>query len=143
MAKNSAGLYKRAIAVMRGSTTLGVFTSLTENESYNIEYWPLELYKLTLAPPEAEFSRKVAFITGGAGGIGRACAEHFAEKGGHIVIADLNEDGAISFANELNDQYGPGTCLPIKMDVTNEEDVINAYKQSVLYFGGIDIVVNN
>src|SRR5699024_11077590 len=51
MADNSAGLYKRAISVMRGSTSLGAFTSLTENESYNVEYWPLELYKLTLAPP--------------------------------------------------------------------------------------------
>ena len=63
-------LYRRAIAVMKGATALGNFVSLNENESYNIEYWPLELYKLTLAPPEAEFSRQVAFVTGGAGGIG-------------------------------------------------------------------------
>ena len=50
------------------------FVSLSENESYNVEYWPLELYKLTLAPAEAEFSRKVAFVTGGAGGIGSVTA---------------------------------------------------------------------
>lgn len=66
----SGALYHRAIAVMKGASTLGSFVSLSENESYNVEYWPLELYKLTLAPAEAEFSRKVAFITGGAGGIG-------------------------------------------------------------------------
>ena len=53
---------------MKGATTLGRFVSLNENESYNVEYWPLELYKLSLAPAEAEFSRKVVFITGGAGG---------------------------------------------------------------------------
>jgi len=143
MAKNSAGLYKRAIAVMRGSTTLGVFTSLTENESYNIEYWPLELYKLTLAPPEAEFSRKVVFITGGAGGIGSACANHFAKQGAHIVIADLNDKGAKEVATKLNDKYGKYTCHSIKMDVTKEAEVKHAFEQAIMYFGGIDIIVNN
>lgn len=68
--KISGALYHRAIAVMRGATALGDFVSLSENESYNVEYWPLELYKLSLAPAEAEFSRKVAFITGGAGELG-------------------------------------------------------------------------
>lgn len=143
MAKNSADLYKRAIAVMRGSTTLGTFTSLTENDSYNIEYWPLELYKLTLAPQELEFSRKVAFITGGAGGIGSACADHLAKQGAHIVIADLNEEGARKVASTLNEKYGAYTCLPIKMDVTRESEVKEAYNKATLYFGGVDIVVNN
>lgn len=50
---------------MKGTEALGNFVSLNEEESYRIEYWPLELYKLTLAPPEAEFSRKTAFVTGG------------------------------------------------------------------------------
>lgn len=143
MAKVSSDLYERAVAVMRGSTTLGTFTSLNELESYQIEYWPLELYKLTLLPPEAELSRKVAFITGGAGGIGSACAHKFAEQGAHIVIADLNEEGAQKVAREINEKFGPYTCLPIKMDVTKELEVINAYKKAILYYGGIDIVVNN
>lgn len=64
MAKVSRDLYRRAIAVMKGTEVLGNFVSLNEEESYNVEYWPLELYKLTLAPPEAEFSRKIAFVTG-------------------------------------------------------------------------------
>ncbi|MEI3606466.1 bifunctional aldolase/short-chain dehydrogenase [Pseudogracilibacillus sp. SE30717A] len=143
MAVNSAGLYERAIAVMRGSTTLGTFTSLSENEAYNVEYWPLELYKLTLAPPEAEFSRKVALITGGAGGIGSACVERLAKEGAHVVIADLNEEGAKKVANSMNEKYGAYTCLPLKMDVTKEREVKEAYKQAILYFGGIDIIVNN
>lgn len=40
----SGALYHRAIAVMRGAAALGQFVSLSENESYNVEYWPLELY---------------------------------------------------------------------------------------------------
>ncbi|KRG13162.1 bifunctional rhamnulose-1-phosphate aldolase/short-chain dehydrogenase [Lederbergia galactosidilytica] len=143
MAKVSGALYKRAIAVMKGSTTLGEFVSLNENESYNIEYWPLELYKLSLAPPEAEFSRKVAFVTGGAGGIGTAVCRRFIEDGAHVVIADLNFEGAVELAKELNTQYGEGRALAIKMDVTSEEQVQSAFEKVALQYGGVDIIVNN
>lgn len=143
MAKVSGELYQRAIAVMKGSTTLGEFVSLNENESYNIEYWPLELYKLSLAPPEAEFSRKVAFVTGGAGGIGGAVCRRFMEDGAHVVIADLNVEGAKALAKELNGQYGEGRALAIMMDVTSEEQVQAAFEQVALQYGGVDIIVNN
>src|SRR5215204_2486287 len=55
----------RAINVMRGAHALGGYVSLTEEESYAVEYWPLELYKLTLAPPPDELAGRVAFVTGG------------------------------------------------------------------------------
>jgi len=143
MAKVSGALYHRAIAVMRGATTLGRFVSLSENESYNVEYWPLELYKLTLAPPEAEFSRKVAFITGGAGGIGSETARRLAEEGAHVVLADLNLEGARNVAAELNERYGEGRALAVRMDVTKEDEVKAAFEEAVLAYGGVDILVNN
>lgn len=143
MAKVSGNLYHRAIAVMRGATALGNFVSLSENESYNVEYWPLELYKLTLAPPEAEFSRKVAFITGGAGGIGSETARRLVREGAHVVLADLNLEGARKVADEINGNYGAGRALALKMDVTREEEVLDAFRQAALAYGGVDIVVNN
>lgn len=143
MAKVSGGLYHRAIAVMRGATALGQFVSLNENESYNIEYWPLELYKLTLAPPEAEFSRQVAFITGGAGAIGSAAARRLAAEGAHVVLADLNGDGAREAAEELNAKYGESRALAVQMDVTKEDQVQAAFRAAALYYGGVDILVNN
>ncbi|OBZ53986.1 hypothetical protein ABH62_30475, partial [Bacillus cereus] len=109
--KVSGALYHRAISVMKGSTTLGSFVSLNENESYNVEYWPLELYKLSLAPAEAEFSRKVAFITGGAGGIGSETGRCLASEGAHVVLADLNFEGAEKVAAEINDKYGEGRAI--------------------------------
>lgn len=139
----SGALYHRAIAVMKGSTALGKFVSLSENESYNVEYWPLELYKLTLAPVEAEFSRKVVFVTGGAGGIGSETSRHFAQEGAHVVLADLNLEGAERIAVEINEKYGAGRALSVKMDVTKEVEVQAAFDQTVLTFGGVDIVVNN
>lgn len=139
----SKSLYHRAISVMRGSTVLGNFVSLNEKESFLIEYWPLELYKLSLAPKEAEFSRHVAFITGAAGGIGTATSYRLVSEGAHVVLADINIEGAEELAQEINEMYGEIRALAVKLDVTKEEEVIEAMKQSVLTFGGIDIVVNN
>jgi rhamnulose-1-phosphate aldolase/alcohol dehydrogenase len=143
MSQLSGALYHRAISVMRGATSLGEFVSLSANESYNVEYWPLELYKLTLAPAEAEFSRKIAFVTGGAGGIGSVTTRTLVSQGAHVVIADLNLEGAEKVAQEINAQYGDNRVIAVKMDVTSEEAVIEAFKATALAFGGVDIVVNN
>lgn len=143
MANVSGALYHRAISVMKGSTALGKFVSLSENESYNVEYWPLELYKLSLAPAEAEFSRKVAFITGGAGGIGSATARRLVSEGAHVVLADLNLEGAEKVAAEINEQYKEQRAVAVQMDVTSEEQVKAAFAKAALTFGGVDSIVNN
>ncbi|MBU5346784.1 bifunctional aldolase/short-chain dehydrogenase [Paenibacillus lautus] len=143
MSQVSGALYHRAIAVMRGATALGDFVSLSENESYNVEYWPLELYKLSLAPAEAEFSRQIAFITGGAGGIGSATARRLVADGAHVVLADLNLEGAQQVAEEINAKYGENRAFAVKMDVTDEEAVKRAYRETSITYGGVDIIVNN
>jgi hypothetical protein len=71
-ARISRDLYHRAIEVMAGAGAVSEFVSLTESESFAVEYWPLELYKLSLAPPLGELQGRVALVTGAAGGIGRA-----------------------------------------------------------------------
>ncbi|HBY96329.1 MAG TPA: bifunctional rhamnulose-1-phosphate aldolase/short-chain dehydrogenase, partial [Chloroflexi bacterium] len=68
----SSQLYHRAISVMAGGQAVDRFTSLTFEEAYNVEYWPLELYKLSLKPPPRELAGRVVVVTGGASGIGRA-----------------------------------------------------------------------
>ncbi|ATH93149.1 short-chain dehydrogenase [Bacillus glycinifermentans] len=142
-AKVSRDLYRRAIAVMKGTEALGNFVSLNEEESYRIEYWPLELYKLTLAPPEAEFSRKTVFVTGGAGGIGSETCRRLASVGAHVIVADINIEGAEKTAQAINKQYGEGRAAAVKLDVTKEDEVQAAFRESALRYGGIDIVVNN
>ncbi|MGM9943369.1 MAG: SDR family oxidoreductase, partial [Lysinibacillus sp.] len=104
---------------------------------------PLELYKLTLAPPEKEFSRHIIFITGGAGAIGSTTAEQFVKEGAHVVLADINEEGAKKVADTLNETFGSQVASFIKMDVTKEDQVATAIAYTVLTYGGIDIVVNN
>ncbi|MDN4526651.1 bifunctional aldolase/short-chain dehydrogenase [Fictibacillus fluitans] len=139
----SGALYHRAIAVMKGTTALGNFVSLDEDESYNVEYWPLELYKLSLAPAEAEFSRKVAFVTGGAGGIGSETCRRLVSEGAHVVVADLNVEGAQQVADEINEAYGANRAMAVKMDVTQEDQVQASIDQTALFYGGVDIIVNN
>lgn len=143
MATVAAELYHRAIAVMRMASALDQFVSLSPKEAYDVEFWPLELYKLSLAPPERALSRKVALVTGGAGGIGRAVVRQLAGEGAHIVVADLNLDVAEQVVAELEAEFGPGRGLAVRMDVTREDSVAQAFADTVLAFGGLDILVSN
>ncbi len=128
----------RAINVMRGAHALGGYVSLTEEESYAVEYWPLELYKLAQAPPPRELAGRVAFVTGGAGGIGSAVARSLATEGACVVACDLDEEGAREVAQNLQQ---PG--IAARADVTDEGEVVSAYRRAILEFGGVDVVVSN
>jgi rhamnulose-1-phosphate aldolase/alcohol dehydrogenase len=138
LANLSRDLYHRAIAVIGGASALGGFVSLTEAESYAVEYWPLELYKLTLAPPPKDLAGRVAMVTGGAGGIGQAICKVLATEGACVVAADLDREGAAEVVSDLGD-----SGLGIAMDATDEEAVDATYKQTVLAYGGVDIVISN
>lgn len=143
MSRVSGDLYHRALSVMRGSDALGTFTSLNEQESYDVEYWPLELYKLSLQPPEAEFSRQVGLVTGGAGGIGSATCRSFLAQGMHVVIADINLEAAQHVADDVNREFGEGRAVALHMDVTSEQAVQHCFRDAILTYGGIDVLVNN
>ncbi|HEX6510337.1 MAG TPA: bifunctional aldolase/short-chain dehydrogenase [Chloroflexota bacterium] len=143
MADVSAQLYHRAIAVMRGAEACGGFISLSDAESYAVEYWPLEQYKLKMAPPEREFARHVVLVTGAAGGIGSATCRRVAQDGAHIVATDIDLAGAEQLATYLNQHFGAGHAIAVKMDVTNEGSVRAAFARASLAFGGVDMIVNN
>ncbi|MBI2247188.1 MAG: bifunctional rhamnulose-1-phosphate aldolase/short-chain dehydrogenase [Armatimonadetes bacterium] len=143
LAARAAGLYERAIAVMRGASALDEFVSLSPQEAYDVEYWPLELYKLTLAPPERELAGRVAFVTGAAGGIGHAIALRLAEEGAHVVLADIDLDGARGVEGELVQRFGDGRAFAVHCDVTDETSVVEAFRATVQTYGGMDILVSN
>ncbi len=142
-ARISAEIYQRAIALMRGAHALGGFVPLTPSEDYGVEYWPLERYKLTLAPPPRELAGRVALVTGGASGIGRAIALRFAQEGAHVVIADWNREGAQTVAQTIEEQFGAGRARAVCADVTREDEVTTAFQQTVLRYGGLDMLVSN
>jgi rhamnulose-1-phosphate aldolase/alcohol dehydrogenase len=137
-AKLSRDLYHRAIAVMRGASALGGFVSLDDAESFAIEFWPLELYKLSLAPPPRELQGVVALVTGGAGGIGSAAAHAFVDSGAVVVVADIDSKSAAEVVTEFGD-----AAVPVDVDVTDEASIVAAYRAATLAFGGVDVVVSN
>lgn len=131
----SRDLYHRAIEVIEGAEIMGGFESLTAEEAFGIEYWPLELYKLKQRPPERELAGYIAVITGGGGGIGRATAKQMAEQGAHVAVLDINFEKAQETANELRN------AIAIRCDATSEFDIESAFKAIVKTWGGLDILV--
>jgi NAD(P)-dependent dehydrogenase (short-subunit alcohol dehydrogenase family) len=85
----------------------------------------------------------VALVTGGDSGIGREIALRLADAGAHVIVADRNAAGAQDVADGLVKTYGEGRALPIAMDVTDESAVQRAFEETVLAYGGIDVIVSN
>ncbi len=88
---------------------------------------------------------KVAIVTGGACGLGRAVCEGLAEVGANVVVADINEEGAKEVAADLKDKFG-GNHIATATDVTSKESVDEMVQATLAAFGPpgrIDILVNN
>jgi rhamnulose-1-phosphate aldolase/alcohol dehydrogenase len=136
-------IYHHTIAVIGQATLFGRYVSLSPKDAFDVEYWPLELYKLTLAPPEKELARRIALVTGAASGIGRAVARRLGAEGAHVVVGDLDEAGARRTADEIVAAAGAGRALGLRMDVTSERSVRAAFEECVLAYGGLDVLVSN
>jgi 3-oxoacyl-[acyl-carrier protein] reductase len=85
---------------------------------------------------------KVAIITGGAEGIGKAFAQGFAREGAKVVIADINISAANSLVNVL-EREGAAGALAVQVDVSQRAEVDEMVKRTIDRFGKIDILVNN
>jgi rhamnulose-1-phosphate aldolase/alcohol dehydrogenase len=138
-----AEVERHAIAVMRGAEGLGGYRSLGHREMHDVETWPLELYRMSLAPKPRELEGRVALVTGAARGIGRATAIHLAASGCHVVVTDRERAGVEALARAIEAEQGPGRALALGLDVTDEAGVARAFEAAVLAYGGLDILVSN
>ncbi len=136
-------IYHHTIGVLGNAAAFGQYVSLSAKDAFDVEYWPLELYKLTLAPPEKELARRIALVTGGGSGIGRAVARRLAAEGAHVVVGDLDAATARRTADEIVAVVGAGRALGLEMDVTREASVRAAFEETVLAYGGLDILISN
>lgn len=135
-------LYTAGIEVIHNATALGQYASLTVDEAFAAEYWPLELYKLSLKPKGGELAGKIGLVTGGARGIGRAIARKLLAEGAHVVVTDRDVAQLEAACKELEQEF-PTRVAGVPMDVTRHDDVQRAFREAVLAFGGLDILVSN
>ena len=134
---------RHGTAVMRAAAGLGDYRSLTLQEAHDIEFWPLELYRMSLQPQEAELSRRVALVTGAMRGIGRAAALRLAAAGCHVAVTDRDGAGAEAVAEEIRARHGAEKAIGARLDVTDEASVAAGFEAAALAWGGVDVVVSN
>ncbi len=142
-ARISGEFYVNAINVMRGASTVSTYCGLPEQEAFDIEYWLLEEAKLARMPKPKSLAGRVAFVTGGAGGIGSATAERYLREGACVMLADIDAAALTQTHANLAAIFGADVVRTVVMDVTDEAAVIHAAAETSVEFGGYDILVSN
>ncbi len=139
-ARVAGEFYVNAINVMRGAEAVSSYSPIPESEKFRIEYWALEEAKLRRRPKPRPLATRVALVTGGGSGIGRATAQRLAAEGACVVVADRDGGAAQKAASEIG---SADVAVGVTSDVTDEASVIEAFRVAALAFGGVDLVVNN
>jgi rhamnulose-1-phosphate aldolase/alcohol dehydrogenase len=139
-ARVAGEFYVNAINVMRGAEAISTYAPIDESEKFRIEYWVLEEDKLRRMPKPKALAGRVAFVTGGGSGIGRAIAHRLAAEGACVVVADRDGVAAQTVAEEIG---AADVAVAVTADVTDPAAVAVALRHAALAFGGVDLVVNN
>jgi len=142
-ARIAAEFYVNAINVMRGAASVSRYVGLKEQEAFNIEYWLLEEAKLQRMPKPKTLAGRVALVTGGAGGIGQAIAARLMSEGACVVLADIDAQSLDAAVADFGKRFGKDAVAGVHVDVTSEPAVEAAFREAVLAYGGVDIVVAN
>jgi len=165
-ARIAGEFYTNAIHVMEGASALGSgttpavlpqagpaakteafsvfsnYVALPPSEAFRIEYWQLEEAKIRRQPPEKELSRQICLVVGGGNGVGRETALLAADRGAHVVVADKDVAAAQAVAAEAQKIGGKETAIAVAIDIRNRESVLQALRETVSTYGGLDIIVN-
>jgi NAD(P)-dependent dehydrogenase (short-subunit alcohol dehydrogenase family) len=136
-ARVAADLAESAVETITDAEAIGRYESISDEQMFDMEYWPLEQAKLG-EQKELPLAGQVAVITGAAGAIGAATAKAFAAAGAEVALLDLDETAAKTEAAAIG-----ADALAVKCDVTDPASVRAAFDKVAEAFGGVDIVVSN
>jgi len=135
------------IAVYAGA--FGGISPLPDDFSEFILNWEAEKYRSSTSASKAPVSAgsrllgRIAVVTGGAQGFGKGIVKVLASEGAYIGIADLNITGAAECAAEINEEYGSHIAVALAVDVSADESVKAMIQDTILAYGGLDILVSN
>lgn len=145
-ADTAAIVFEDAVKIAVYAGSFGGPLPLDDEMTDFIKNWEAESYrsKVSLTGGTAKrLSGKISIVTGSAQGFGLGIAEAMAAEGAYVVVADMNYDGAVATAERLSAEYGAGTAIPVRANVSDEQSVADMIEQTVLAYGGLDIFVNN
>src|SRR5689334_8390021 len=142
-ARIASEFYVNAINVMRGASGVSDYVGLPEQEAFDIEYWLLEEAKLQRMPKPKSLAGRIAYITGGAGGIGQAIAARLLGEGAAVVLADIDGGALQEAVSGFANRFGKDNVAGVQVDVTDEAAVERSFEEAMRRFGGLDILVSN
>lgn len=151
VANTAREVYLDAIKVMGGATRLGGgptgVSYLTDRQRLFIENWESEVYRKKVAAAGSaapgRLDGKVTVVTGAAQGFGLEIAQCLSAEGAHVVLTDINEQGAINAADDLCARYGVGRAIGLPINVTDGGSIAECVDQVVRTYGGFDVFVSN
>jgi rhamnulose-1-phosphate aldolase/alcohol dehydrogenase len=142
-ARVASEFYVNAINVMRGAESVSAYVPIAEREAFDIEYWRLEEAKLQRLPKPKRLEGRIAFVTGGPGGIGGATSRRLLGEGACVVITDIDPKALDEAVASLQQEYGRDRVRGYRCDVTDESCVRDSFAFTVREFGGLDVLVSN
>jgi Uncharacterized conserved protein len=145
-AETAAQVWLDVLKIKAYSQSFGGLKPMTQYFIDFIVNWEVESYrsKVSIAAAGSKrLSGKIAIVTGSAQGFGQGIAEDLIKEGAHVIIADMNGDGAAKTAADFNAAYGANSAYAITVNVSDEDSVKAMVETTVCEFGGLDIFVNN
>ncbi|NMO54977.1 bifunctional aldolase/short-chain dehydrogenase [Actinoplanes sp. TBRC 11911] len=139
-ARVAGEFYVNAINVMHGAESVSTYAPIDESEKFRIEYWALEEAKLQRMPKPKPLATRIAYVTGGGSGIGKAIAQRLAAEGACVIVADRDAENARNAAREIGNS---DVAIATTVDVTSADEIQKSIQEAVLAFGGIDLIINN
>ncbi|MGD2109179.1 MAG: bifunctional aldolase/short-chain dehydrogenase [Phycisphaerae bacterium] len=138
----TADIAEHTLTAKARASLIGTYESLPPKHLYDMEFRGIQRAKLETGT-RRPLDRQVVVISGGAGAIGAGVAEVCARAGAHVALTDIDEERLSRVVEHLDNEFGRGVVIGIRMDVTDETSVQDGFAEVVRTFGGLDVVVPN
>lgn len=137
-------IYRHTASCILAAERMSGYAALDEKDIFDVEYWVLEQAKLKIGGQRPPLAGKIALITGGFTGIGKAITKEFLASGAQVFVLDINTSARSEASEEFSRcRRGGANYCSIIADVSKRPEVKKAIYQVVESCGGIDVLVLN